>query len=38
MVGFKTCCCLNNGFDPAMDDLSVGLKLVRETINNEICT
>jgi hypothetical protein len=31
MVGFKTCNCLNNGFDPAMDDLSVALKLVRET-------
>lgn len=31
MVGFKTCSCLDNGFDPAMDDLSMALKLVGET-------
>ena len=38
MVGFKTCCCLDNGFDPAMDYLSMALKLIRDKINNEFCT
>ena len=31
MVGFKICFCLGNGFDPAMDNLSMALKLVRVT-------
>lgn len=31
MIRFKTCCCLDNGFDPAMDDLSMTIKLVRDT-------
>lgn len=30
MLSFKTCCYLDNGFDPAMDDLSMKLQLVRQ--------
>ena len=30
-VSFKACFCAGNGFNPAMDDLSIGLKLTGET-------